>query len=567
MKRCAFVVRVSDSRQGDEPGKSPDSQKAQLDRYIALYNYNIKDTPGEEPLEFFDEYRLIGVSGDKSFDDKEFRRLRTDVEKGNVHVVMATCLDRFGRSVAKFLEFFEYLQSSKVDLVVTQYHIDTSTPTGKLVITILMALAEMQRHLLSKKITETRRGKLNEGLRTGGSIPLGYDRHPTKKGLLIINEKEAVIVRLIFRLFKEHLSFSTVARLVNEMEHRNKVNISGKGKRTGGQVFKDRSIRYILNNWTYCGWMEHHKINKDADPSKVPKGSEYRRFPPKNPNEHPVIIPKEELVEVERLMHNITRRKDPAVTPTYPYVLSGLVVCQFCKKPMDADKGKDTNYYACTNPDCPGRKLIPRKFPRMKRNAIAATVLEDSVRALIHKVLIDDPKRITEITREANKFIRRDLVEKGQEIGALRSRKEDQESLRDGVFVGLNTSINDKALSRKLNERLKSVTTEIAEIEKSIREYEDREKRQEGRLLTDGAVRIALDVLASSPDAFPPHQQKELYSLFFKQVLVGLDEITVDLFLDALQYYTKNCGPKGPQFDSSAVWYARRDSNPKPSGP
>ena len=493
MKRCAFVVRVSDSRQGDEPGKSPDSQKAQLDRYIALYNYNIKDTPGEEPLEFFDEYRLIGVSGDKSFDDKEFRRLRTDVEKGNVHVVMATCLDRFGRSVAKFLEFFEYLQIHNVGLVVTQYHIDTSTPTGKLVITILMALAEMQRHLLSKKITETRRGKLDEGLRTGGSIPLGYDRHPTKKGLLVINEDEAAIVRLIFRLFKEHLNFSTVARLVNEMGYRNKVNFSSKGKRTGGQVFKDRSIHYILNNWTYCGWMEHHKINKDADPSKVPKGKEYRRFPPKNSEELPVIIPMEELVEVERLMNSITRRKDTAVTPIYPYVLSGLVVCQFCKKPMDADKGKDTNYYACTNPDCPGRKLIPRKFPRMKRNNIAASVLEDSVRALIHKVLIDDPKRITEITREANKYIKRDFVEKGQEIGALRSRKEDQESLRDGVLVGLKESKGDKDLSRTLNDRLKSVTKEITEIEKSIHEFEDREKRQKGRLLTDGAVRIALD--------------------------------------------------------------------------
>ena len=567
MKRCAFVVRVSDPRQGNEPGKSPDSQTTQLERYIDLHNYNIKDTPDAEPLEFYDEYRLIGVSGDKSFDDKEFRRLRSDIEKGYVQVVMATCLDRFGRSVVKFLEFFEYLQSNEVDLVVTQYHIDTATPTGKLVITILMALAEMQRHLLAKKITETRKDKLDAGLRTGGSIPLGYDRHPTKTGLLVINEDEAVIVRLIFRLFKEHLNFSKVARLVNEMGYRNKVNISSNGRRTGGKSFKDRSIRYILNNWTYCGWMEHHKINKDVDPSKVQKGSEYRRFPPKNPDEHPVIIPMEELVEVERLMNSITRSKDPAVTPDYPYVLSGLVVCQFCKKPMDADKGKDTNYYACTNPDCPGRKLIPRKFPRMKRNAIAATVLEDSVRALIHKVLIDDPKRITEIIREANKFIKKDLVEKGQEIGALRSRKEDQESLRDGVLVGLKESKGDKDLSRKLNDRLKSVTKEISEIEKSIHEFEDSEKRQKGRLLTDGAVRIALDALASSADAFPPHQQKELYSLFFKQVLVGLDEITVDLFLDALQYYTKNCGPKGPQFDSSAVWYARRDSNPKPSGP
>ncbi len=567
MKRCAFVVRVSDPRQGDEPGKSPDSQKAQLERYIELYNYNIKDTPDVEPLAFFDEYRLIGVSGDKSFEDKEFRRLRADIQKGNVQVVMATCLDRFGRSVAKFLEFFEYLQSSKVDLVVTQYQIDTSTAPGKLIITILMALAEMQRHLLAMKITGTRREKLDLGLRTGGSIPLGYDRHPDKIGLLIINEEEAVIVRLVFRLFKEHFNFSKVARLVNEMGFRNKVNISSKGVRTGGEPFKDRSIRYILSNWTYCGWMEHHKINKDVDPSKVPKGCEYRRFPPKKTEEHPVIIPKEELVEVERLMNSITKRKDSDIVPIYPYLLSGLVVCQFCKKPMETDKGKDTNYYSCTNPDCPGRKLIPKKFPRMKRNSIAASVLEGSVRELIRRILVDDPKRVTEITREANKYVNGDLVDKGKEKGVLRSKKDDLEALRDGVLIGLKEHKGDKSLFRGLNERLKSATTEISEIEKSIHDIEEREKRQKDQLLTDGAVRVALEALVSTPDAFPPHQQKELYSLFFKQVLVGLDEITVELFLEALQYYTKNCGPKGPQFDSSAVWYARRESNPKPSGP
>lgn len=233
MKNCALVVRVSDPRQSDEPDKGTKIQIDQLNRYIDFINATAEEK-GEEKLNFFDTYELVGVSGRKSFDDKEFKRLHEDIRNGFVQVVMATGLDRFGRNVKKFLEFFEFIQEHDVDLVVTHYQIDTASPTGKLIITILMALAEMQSFQIGKKQLESRRERNAKGIRAGGSIPLGYDYHPKKTGIYVINKKESQIVQLIFRLYREHLSPTKVAHILNGKGYRTKVRISQKGNRRGG---------------------------------------------------------------------------------------------------------------------------------------------------------------------------------------------------------------------------------------------------------------------------------------------------------------------------------------------
>ncbi len=566
MKKCAFVVRVSDPRQGDEPDKSPDNQREQLDSYIAYCNATAKET-GSEQLELHDEYRLIGVSGDKSFEDPEFLRLYSDIEDDSVDLVIATGLDRFGRNVKKFLEFFEFLQKNNVDLVVTQYSIDTTNPTGKLVITILMALAEMQRHQLSSKITFTRKILLEKGLRTGGAIPLGYDRHPTKKGLYVINEKEAPIVKQIFKLFRRLQNYAHVAKLINEQGFRTKINISKKGNRRGGDEFDNRSIEYVLNNWIYCGWVEHHKNNKNKNQNELPEGRRYRLFQPPNTEDHPVIIPHEEFVETQELMKSKKRMRSSTDDNVYPYSLSGIVVCGFCENAMEPDKGKGINYYTCTNKECPGRDQIPIKFPRKKRNSIDASLLEQSVKRLIRDCLLDDPDRIGEIVAASNAGIKQELTAKRREVVTLRARKKSLEATRDGALIAIQENRDDQKTVTSFNHRAKEIMGGIKRLDELIQELEKEIPRYETQLVTESSVVKTLNALASSLNIIPPHQQKSLFEVFFSRVLVGLNKITADLYLPAIQYSIKRSGPKGPRFDKDSVWYAHRDSNPKPSGP
>ena len=567
MKNCAFVVRVSDPRQSDEPDKGTANQKKQLDRYIDFANATAEDK-GKEKLQFFDSYELVGVSGRKSFDDQEFKRLHRDIERGSVQVVMATGLDRFGRNVKKFLEFFEFIQDHGVDLVVTHYQIDTASPTGKLIITILMALAEMQSFQIGKKQLESRRERNAIGIRAGGSIPLGYDYHPKKTGIYVINRKEAKIVQMIFRLYREHLSPTKVAHILNGKGYRTKVRISQKGNRRGGRNFKGQSVNYIISNLTYCGYIEVHKANKGKDQAKLPEGERYWVIhPAEGDHETPVIIPEEEFKETREILINSTTPRIAAERQSYPYILSSLVVCEFCKKPMEADKGKDRNYYACLNKKCPGKPLMHAKYPRLSRNTIGAPALEGAVKELIREQILQDKKRISDVTTQANKSISSELPDLKIELRRLRNWKIENDELLKGTLVAMSQCKNDKAVLSNLKQVLHKCTAEESNIESLISNKEKEVEQAKERAVTDSMVKDMLDTLVRSGDLFPAHQQKELFEMFFSKIVVGLEQIKVVLYLPALQYYKKRSGPNGSAFDSNIAWHARRDSNPKPSGP
>jgi DNA invertase Pin-like site-specific DNA recombinase len=93
---------------------------------------------------FLDE----GVSGAKA-SRPELDRCLAYLRPGDVLVV--TKLDRLGRSVKNLIELAENLRERGVDLVATQQQIDTTTSTGKLLFTMLAAIAEFERDLIRER--------------------------------------------------------------------------------------------------------------------------------------------------------------------------------------------------------------------------------------------------------------------------------------------------------------------------------------------------------------------------------------------------------------------------------
>ena len=75
-------------------------------------------------------------------------------------MVLCTALDRISRSVKDFLHFFEVLNEYRVEFVCLKQNYDTTTPQGRLFVTIMMALAEFEREQTSER---TQRGHDGEG--------------------------------------------------------------------------------------------------------------------------------------------------------------------------------------------------------------------------------------------------------------------------------------------------------------------------------------------------------------------------------------------------------------------
>ena len=114
----------------------------------------------------FDDYIDQGVSGSKD-SRPELNRLMADAHKRLFDVVCVWRFDRFARSVSHLLRALETFQALGIEFVSLSEQLDTSTPTGKMVFTVLGAVAELERSLIAERVRAGLRNAKAKGKRLG----------------------------------------------------------------------------------------------------------------------------------------------------------------------------------------------------------------------------------------------------------------------------------------------------------------------------------------------------------------------------------------------------------------
>lgn len=182
-----IYTRVSTAMQVD--GYSLDAQKSKMK---AFADYNEYEIVGE--------YEDAGKSG-KSIEGRlQFNQMMDDIKSGKdgVSYVLVFKLSRFGRNAADVLSTLQVMQDFGVNLICVEDGIDSSKDTGKLMISVLSAIAEIERENIRVQTMEGRIQKAREGKWNGGFAPYGYK---LVDGYLKINEEEAEAIRIIFDLY------------------------------------------------------------------------------------------------------------------------------------------------------------------------------------------------------------------------------------------------------------------------------------------------------------------------------------------------------------------------------
>ena len=175
--KCFIYTRVSTSMQVD--GYSLDGQKDRLRKYADYQDYQIVG-----------EYSDEGKSGKNVEGRPEFLKMLRDIESGEygVSFVLVFKLSRFGRNAADVLTSLQRMQDYGVNLICVEDGIDSSKDAGKLMISVLSAVAEIERENILVQTMEGRRQKAREGRWNGDFAPYGYQ---LVNGELIIAEDEA----------------------------------------------------------------------------------------------------------------------------------------------------------------------------------------------------------------------------------------------------------------------------------------------------------------------------------------------------------------------------------------
>lgn len=103
----------------------------------------------------------------------------TEISRGAVRAVYATKLDRLGRSARAIIGFFELAESHDVRVVLLDQQLDTSTPVGRVVRTVLAGMAELESDLISER-TREKMGAIKSGaMKTKSGDPIGRPRRVT----------------------------------------------------------------------------------------------------------------------------------------------------------------------------------------------------------------------------------------------------------------------------------------------------------------------------------------------------------------------------------------------------
>lgn len=331
IKRAYAYLRVSTFQQVD--GKSLTGQEEEIRKYCNVYG-----------IELVDVYSDEGKSG-KSIEGRlQFQKMLRDIkEKQEVDYVIVWKLSRFGRNACDSLNSLNILQDNGVNLVALTENVDTATPMGRLVFTLLAALAEMERENIREQTANGLKYNALSGGWNGGIPPYGYDAVNKE---LVINEEEAAVVRKIFEWYleSEEASCDSVTGRLNEegIKPRHYKRVDRKAteeSETDETVYMPpvadwytSQVKKILDNPTVCGKIRYgyHKTDDGGNKGKQSGDSE---------NDYILVDGKHEAIISEEMWNRAQEKRKKSRKPrgrrdstseNVNNVFNGIVKCPQC---------------------------------------------------------------------------------------------------------------------------------------------------------------------------------------------------------------------------------------------
>ena len=474
-EKCYLYIRVSTAMQVD--GYSLDAQKDRLVKFAEF-----------QGMEIVREYCDAGKSGKSITGRPEFQQMLQDVadDRDGVSYILVFKLSRFGRNAADVLNSLQYIQDYGVNLICVEDGIDSSKDSGKLTITVLSAVAEIERENILVQTMEGRRQKAREGKWNGGQAPFGY-LLDSKNSTLIVNPEEAEIVRIIFDKFVHtDMGADSISNYLNQHGY-------SKKKLRDQEVshFSRSTIIKILDNPVYAGKIAYgknvtEKVKGTRDQYRRVKQDEYLLAD----GLHEAIIDPEtwEAAKAKRKVTGVKWNKTHSLD--HEHILSGILKCPVCgsgmagtvrrRKNKKTGEYKDDFYYRCQH----RRKIDEDHFCGFKPSLNQDELNEKVVQIIRDMVAME----------KFRDFIQSKLQEK-VDVSSLEEEREQVKGKLQQVMGAKKKlvlmldklDVNDRHYERKyqdMQERLDNLYDRISELEEMLADAEEKISASCGEQIT-----------------------------------------------------------------------------------
>ena len=458
VKKCYTYIRVSTAMQVE--GYSLEAQRERLNKFA--------DYQGMEVVR---EYCDAGRSGKNITGRPEFTQMLRDVadERDGVSYILVFKLSRFGRNAADVLNSLQYIQDYGVNLICVEDGIDSSKDSGKLTITVLSAVAEIERENILVQTMEGRKQKAREGKWNGGLAPFGY-RLDKEKGELVVDPEEAEIVKVIYDKFiNSDMGADAICNFLNDHGY-----VKNRSRDFELNYFTRGLIMKVLDNPVYLG-----KIAYGKSVTEKVKGTrdQYRRVKTDKfllaDGKHDAIIDEEtwEKARAKRKETGVKWNKTHDLE--HEHLLAGILKCPICgaslagtvrRKKYPSGKVNSTFYYRCLH-----RKHLENGQKCNFSPSLNQVDTDAEVISVIHDMVHDE---------KFESFIRSRLDDKVD----VRSFEIEREGLRTQLLqaTGAKDKLNqqldrldvtDRHYDRKyqdMQDRLDNLYDRIADLEEKI---------------------------------------------------------------------------------------------------
>lgn len=317
-------ARVSSEEQAQH-GISISAQRDILNGYAAM---------NQTTIEIFED---PGYSG-KNMNRPAITRLMERCRAGGVSAVVVWKLDRLSRSLRDTLTLIEDLfQPRGITLVSVTESIDTSSPSGRMMLNLLASFAQLEREQDSDRVVMAHKHLARDCKYLGGHVPYGYAIDAEKNYQL--DPATAPMIRHAFDLYRARAGYAAILEYLNAPDRL--PLFRRKSPFTKAVLFS------MLSNEIYSGV---YVRRLGADPRHRVTSPETIRVP----GGVPAILTPDEWHQVENIRSE-NKTAQALYTARTVYPLSGLVFCGVCGKRMPLNhggksrSGEPERYYTCRN--------------------------------------------------------------------------------------------------------------------------------------------------------------------------------------------------------------------------
>lgn len=503
--RVTYYARVSTDK---------DEQLHSLSAQVQYYSDFIQKCSNWTYVEGYVDEGISGTSVNKR---ENFLRMIDDAKKGMFDFIVTKEISRFSRNTLDSIQFTQELLRCGVGVLFQSDNINTLMPDSELRLTIMSSIAQDEVRKISERVKFGFKRAIEKGTVLGNNRIWGYRK---ENGRLIVDEKEAEVVRLIFELYaNQRMGIRTISNYLADHGYEN----------SRGNAFSFSTIRGILSNPKYKGYYCGRKSTKiDYKLSTIKTFTPDQWVMYKDEEHVPPIISEELWEKANFILAKRSAKQSAKDKTSYQnkYTYSGKIICGIHQEPYHRSvyryKSGNKEVWQC-------REYAKKGKSGCQSPIIYTSELNDIMRKALEEVAIHKAEVVHELIQIYSSIQGEEETEK--KIAKCKTEADEILRRKDRL---LDLNIDGSISNQEFTSRNDRFNGELEKLQKRLQELEEEKLKNKDMMQSIEMLRQVITRELSFESGFSDGVIDALLDHIEVKGVGEKNDVTVTVYLKAM---------------------------------